>query len=148
MKKGLIFAVMSFVLLACNSEQAIQIDEPWIREAPPNARASGGFMIIKNLSAQQQILNSVASSAFEKVEIHQTVAGEGGTMKMVPQPELVIEAKSQVVLKPGSYHLMLIGAKKPLKAGDEVNLTLKFANGDEIKLTAPIRQSSGMNHHN
>jgi len=147
MKRGLIFAVMSFVLLACNSEQAVQIDDPWVREAPPNARASGGFMIIKNISDQQKILNSAVSSAFEKVEIHQTVAGEGGVMKMVPQPELVIEAKSQVVLKPGSYHLMLIGAKKPLKAGDEVDLTLKFAKGDEIKLTAPVRKSVGMGHN-
>jgi copper(I)-binding protein len=146
MKRGLIFATLFVVLSAC-SDQGISINDPWVREAPPNAKALAAYMVIENHSPQQKTLISVSSSAFKKVEIHRTVAGEEGTMRMVPQPQLIIAAKSQVVLKPGDYHLMLMGGQKPLKAGDKVVLTLKFAEGDEIRLDTPVRKSSEMAHN-
>jgi copper(I)-binding protein len=74
------------------------------------------------------------------VEIHKTVIKDG-MMQMRHQPQLIIPPKSQVVLKPGSYHLMLMGLKKSLIAGDKVDLTLKFANGEEISIAAPVRKS-------
>jgi periplasmic copper chaperone A len=43
------------------------------------------------------------------------------------------------VLKPGSYHVMLIGLKKPLKAGETIPLTLDFEKAGKVSLTVPIR---------
>lgn len=136
---GISSVIISLALLACSGEGAIQINEPWIREAPPNVKVLAGYMFIKNLSSEQKILTSVASSAFESVELHKTIIRDG-MMQMVAQPELIIAAKSQLVLEPGSYHLMLMGSKKPLAAGDEVDLTLKFADGEEIAIVALVRK--------
>jgi copper(I)-binding protein len=36
---------------------------------------------------------------------------------------------------------MLMGPKKYLIAGDKVDLTLKFANGEEFSIVAPVRKS-------
>ena len=73
-------------------------------------------------------------------------------MHMKKQEQLVINSKQQVMLKPGSYHLMLMQPKRQLNAGDEVELTLKFANEEELIIKVPVRKSSDKkpsnhNHH-
>jgi copper(I)-binding protein len=139
---GFTGVIMLFALfsIACSGEHGISIDDPWVREAPPNVKVLAAYMSIKNASSEQRILSSIASSAFESVEIHETV-NHDGMMLMEHQPQLVIAAKSKVVLKPGSYHLMLMGPKKSFIAGDVVDLSLKFANGEEISIAAPVRKS-------
>ncbi|MDM8564972.1 copper chaperone PCu(A)C [Candidatus Halobeggiatoa sp. HSG11] len=131
--------------------QSVQITEQWIREAPPNAKVLAAFMIIDNQSAESQTLVAASSPDFERTEIHQTIEHDG-MMHMEKQEQLVIESKQQLMLKPGSYHLMLMGIKRPLHAGDEVELTLKFANGEELVIKTPVRKSSlskesTHNHH-
>jgi len=127
--------------LACFGESNIRVDDPWVREAPPIVKVLAAYMIIENPTSEQRILLSVtATSRFKSVEIHKTVIKDG-MMQMMHQPQLIIPEKSRVVLKPGSYHLMLMGPKKSLIAGDKVDLTLKFANGDEFSIVAPVRKS-------
>ncbi|EDN70957.1 secreted protein containing DUF461 [Beggiatoa sp. PS] len=125
--------------LAWAEEQSLQINDPWVREAPPVAEVLAAFMIIDNHSAAEKILTTVTAPAFNKVEIHKMIMDDG-MMKMQAQPQLVIAANSQRELKPGGYHLMLIGRKQPLKAGDKVELILKFADGEEITIEAPVRR--------
>ena len=138
--KRFILATMLFVpLVSWAAEQSIEINEPWIREAPPVAPVLAAFMGIKNLSEQQATLIAVTSTHFDHCEIHQTKMADG-MMKMIHLPQLLIKANNEVKLEPGSYHLMLMKPKTPLKAGDEVDLTLKFAEGDEITVTTPVRK--------
>jgi copper(I)-binding protein len=133
--------IMLLAPLACFGESNIRVDDPWVREAPPNVKVLAAYMIIENPTSEQRILiSATASSSFKSVEIHKTVIKDG-MMQMRHQPQLIIPPKSQVVLKPGSYHLMLMGLKKSLIAGDKVDLTLKFANGEEISIAAPVRKS-------
>jgi copper(I)-binding protein len=44
------------------------------------------------------------------------------------------------VLQPGGYHVMLIGLKQPLKAGQMVALTLKFSNDQVVSIEAPVQK--------
>jgi periplasmic copper chaperone A len=124
--------------LAWANEQSLQINDPWVREAPPVAEVLAAFMIIKNPSSTEKVLTTVTAPAFDTVEIHRMIMDDG-MMKMQAQPQLVIAANSERVLKPGGFHLMLIGRKQPLKAGDKVELTLKFADGEEMTIKAPVR---------
>ena len=43
-------------------------------------------------------------------------------------------------LKPGAYHLMLVGLKAPLKAGDTFPMTLKFEKAGEVVVTVNVEQ--------
>ena len=52
---------------------------------------------------------------------------------------LPVAANGSVELKPGSYHIMLIGLKKPLKAGETIPLTLDFEKAGKVSITVPIR---------
>ena len=60
---------------------------------------------------------------------------------MQPVARLEIPAGGSVELKPGSYHIMLIGLKQDLKAGDTIEITLTFEKAGEVKVTAEVRES-------
>jgi hypothetical protein len=144
MKKTYFLTGIALVLLAqfaWAGKQVIRINDPWVREAPPNAHSLAAYMIIENLSARQQILTSVTSSAFASVMIHQTV-NRDGMMQMEHKSQLEIAAQSKMILAPGGYHLMLMGPKKNIIAGDKVALSLKFAEGEEIVIEVPVRKFS------
>ena len=53
---------------------------------------------------------------------------------------LEIPAGGSVELKPGGYHIMLIDLTRELKAGDKFDITLKFANAGDVKVTAEVRE--------
>jgi hypothetical protein len=65
----------------------------------------------------------------------------GGTMGMRPIDRLEIPAGGTVELKPGSYHIMLIGLNQELKPGDKIEITLTFEKAGEVKVTAEVRES-------
>jgi copper(I)-binding protein len=64
-----------------------------------------------------------------------------GMMGMRPIARLEIPAGGSVELKPGGYHVMLIDLNQELKAGDKIEITLKFEKAGEIKVTAEVRES-------
>jgi copper(I)-binding protein len=51
-----------------------------------------------------------------------------------------IPANGQVELKPGGFHVMLIGLTRDLNVGDSVQLTLTFEKAGQIPVTAQVRQ--------
>ncbi len=146
--KFLLVLAISFSQIAW--AESVQISEQWVREAPPNAKVLAAFMLIDNQSAESQTIISVTSPDFGTIEIHQTVEHDG-MMHMKKQEQLIINSKQQVILKPGSYHLMLMQPKRQLTAGDEVDLTLKFASDEELIIKVPVRKSSAsekpVHHH-
>ena len=64
-------------------------------------------------------------------------------MQMRALPSLDLPNGQTVNLKPGSYHIMLMGLKNPVKAGDSVKLTLEVVHEDgakeSIAVDAPVR---------
>jgi VCBS repeat-containing protein len=78
------------------------------------------------------------------VEIHE-MAMDGNAMKMraLPKAGLDLPAGKAVALKPGGYHVMLMGLKQQLKAGDTVPLTLvvegKDGKKETLELKVPVR---------
>ena len=78
-----------------------------------------------------------------------TMAGDGGStttmgggmMGMQPVDEITIDADTTLELKPGGYHVMLIGLKQDLKVGDTIPVTLEFEHSGEVKVTAEVRES-------
>jgi hypothetical protein len=63
-----------------------------------------------------------------------------GMAHMMKQKNLQIDAGTSVVLEPGSYHLMLMGPVRVLRAGDEVRLQLIFDNGEALDVTAVVKK--------
>jgi copper(I)-binding protein len=63
---------------------------------------------------------------------------DNGVMRMRPVPGLPLETGKPVVLKPGSYHVMLMGLKQQLKPGDSFPVTLTFEHAAPVTATVMV----------
>ena len=105
----------------------IAIEQPWARATPAGARTGAIYMTVANKANTADRLTGASSDVAAKVQIHE-MAVVNGVMQMRQLVNgLSIPAGGSVTLKPGSYHVMLIGLKKALTAGETVPLTLTFA---------------------
>lgn len=96
------------------------------------------YVTLSNTGAQPDSLVSASSDAAQTVELHE-VKNEGGVMKMRPVSTIPIPANGKTELKPGGYHIMLLGLTHDLKAGDRIPVTLKFERGGELRVEASVK---------
>ena len=115
----------------------VTVQDPYVRLAPPNAPATGAFMVIKNNGDKDVKVLKADNPASKVTELH-THINDGGVMKMRPVPAIDVKARGEAVLKPGGLHVMLIDLKAPMKEGDTVPLTLTFDDGSTKKVDAKV----------
>lgn len=115
----------------------VSVHDAYVRLAPPNAPATGAFMVIKN-NGDKDIKVLKADNPVSRVTELHTHLNEGGVMKMRPVPGIDIKAKGEAVLKPGGLHMMMIDLKAPMKEGDVVPMTLTFDDGSTKQVDARV----------
>jgi len=115
----------------------VSIQDPYVRLAPPNAPATGAFMVIKNNGDKDVKVLKADNPVSKFTELH-THLNEGGVMKMRPVPSIEVKAKGEAVLKPGGLHVMMIDLKAPMKEGDVVPITLSFDDGSTKQVDAKV----------
>lgn len=146
MKQAIAVLLMGLWFGLAQAAGQLMVDNAWIREAPPGASALAGYMTVMNKGDTPRVLVAASSPAFGMVMLHRTVM-EGGMAKMVHQEKVIIPAKGSVTFEPNDYHLMLMKPKQTLKAGDQVDITLRFENGDTLVVSHEVRAGmGGMDH--
>ena len=152
MKKLLsIFAVLGLsisALTACSTSDSassvITISDPVVRandemsmqNEATGKYMTGSFMTIANSSDEDITLTGGSSEVAGLIEIHEVIDGQMVAM----DGGLVIPANGTVELRMGGYHVMLMELNKNLVAGDEVEVTLEFSNGETLTYTAPVKE--------
>lgn len=125
--------------------EGMQVQNAWVRAVPPTSKMSAAYMVLHNNTAGDDDLVSVESDVAKSVELH-NVRKKDDMMEMYQVKSIGIPAKGNRELKPGSYHVMLIGLNRPLKAGDEVELTLNFMHAGAVTVKAPVKEGGMMNN--
>lgn len=143
--------LMLFAMSACAGEVAVT--EASVRATAPGQDTAAVALHIK--AAREATLVAVSSPAAKRVEIH-VMKHANGMMEMRAVESLPLPANQVVVLGSGS-HIMLVGLKRPLKAGERVQIMLavQFAGGrqEHVKVVAPVKalgedmDMSGMDKH-
>ena len=129
----------------------LKIGHPWTRVTPEGARAAGGFMTITNTGTQPDTLVGGTFVASETFEVHE-MSMTDGMMKMRQLDKgLVIKPGETVEMKPGSFHVMMIGMKQPLKEGERIKGTLVFERAGTIEVDYKVeplgaRAAGGAGH--
>ena len=131
--------IFALVLLSCQQkdgeksldEKSFVISNTWMRPGSIN-RNTAAFMKITNNMNFDDTLYAVSSDLAKVVEIHETYKKENDMMGMRHVNYLVIPKKSTVELKPGSFHIMLIGLNKDLAIDENNKLKLFFRVNGEI----------------
>jgi copper(I)-binding protein len=104
----------------------------WVKESSLDLAA--GFGTITNNGTEADALVAATAAGVPTVELHQTMDGVMQQVDAFPA-----EAGGSVTLEPGGNHLMFLGLTEPLVAGQNVDLTLSFASGETVEITAPVR---------
>ncbi len=109
----------------------IAIADARARSTVAGQAAGGGYLKLTNKGAAADRLLGASAPVAAAVELH-TMRMDGNVMRMNAVPAIELPAGQTVELKPGGLHLMFMGLKAPLKAGEGFPLTLRFEKAGEF----------------
>lgn len=135
-----IIAVSAIMLVVgvIQAQDSLVVEQAWVRETPPGAPNGAVYFNISNAGTADQLID-VSSAVADRAEMH-THIHQDGLMQMRQVNAIDVPANGHAVLKPHGDHVMLIGLKAPLKAGETVELQLKFKQGGKLVIQAPVRR--------
>jgi periplasmic copper chaperone A len=130
----------------------IQLENAWARRAPSMVQggqsSQGGeamtagngavYVTISNHGSEADTLLSASTDVAATVELHETVK-QDGKMIMRLLPRFDVPAGGKLEMKPGSYHIMLLGLKQDLKPGATINVGLSFEKAGQMSVEAPVK---------
>jgi copper(I)-binding protein len=118
---------------------SLSIKHPWSRETSAGQSVGGGFMVVTNTSAKPDKLVSATTTVATEVQLH-TMSMDGGIMRMRQvSGGIDVPSKGTLELKPGGYHLMFMGLKRPLKKDERFPVMLKFQNAGTLKVQFAVQ---------
>jgi len=132
--KSLIAAVAATLLLALPASAGeMMIHHTYA--ISNSAMAGAAFMVVNNMTDEDDRLIDARSDAAQRVELHTHIAGEDGVMKMVHVEEgFAVPAGEEIILERGGKHVMFMGLNNAWKEGDVIVLTLVFEKAGEITI--------------
>lgn len=125
----------------------VHVVQPWARPSIPGTTNSAAYALLVNLTEEDVTLVSAATKAAEVVELHEMTMGANDVMQMNPaEGGIVVRAGGAVQLMPGGLHMMIINLTDELKAGDMLEITLKFEDDSQQTVSVPVRdmEAEGM----
>lgn len=116
----------------------LHVGHPWARPTVAKQPAGAAYIAIDNRGKSADTLVSASSPVATEVQIH-SMKMEGTTMRMREVPKLEVAAGAKVAMTPGDgYHMMLLGLKQPLKAGDKFPMQLVFEKAGKVDVTVNV----------
>jgi copper(I)-binding protein len=113
---------------------SLDIVDPWSRATPKGASVGAGYMKITNTGTSPDRLVGGSSDVAATFEVHEMTMENGIAKMRLLKGGLEIKPGETVELKPGSFHVMFVGLKKPFAAGDHVKATLVFEKAGTINV--------------
>jgi copper(I)-binding protein len=120
----------------------ITCEQVWARPTAGAGTTGAAYFTLTNNGPPDELVGAstpVAASA----SVHETT-DDHGVMRMRPVASLPLAPGKPVLFRPGSYHLMLIGLKAPLKVGDSFPVTLSFAHAQPVTVKVKVQTGPGM----
>ena len=137
MRRVVVAAALIVAVPAWAWAQGVQVENAWARATAASAMSGGVFLTVTDTGAPDRLVGAstpVAATA----ELHETI-DDNGVMRMRPVAGgLALETGKPVVLKPGSYHLMLMGLRRQLKPGDNFPISLTFEKAGTVTATVTV----------
>lgn len=130
-------------LAACHREPPIsattfELHDAWVRATPDSGSTTAGYLRFVNGTADTVWVSHFTSDAATTVELHRS-SDVSGEMHMSMQDSLAVAPNHSVVMRPGGYHLMLIGATHPLVPGTMIRLVMHLSTGAVVSTSARVK---------
>jgi periplasmic copper chaperone A len=122
----------------------ITVEQPWSRATPAGAQVAAGYLTIKNGGSEPDRLVGATAEIAGRAEIHK-MSMTDGVMQMRQVTEGVpLPAGGLVALEPMGYHLMFLGLKRQLAAGEAFPATLTFDKAGSLDVTFKVEAMGAM----
>ncbi|HKJ70354.1 MAG TPA: copper chaperone PCu(A)C [Gammaproteobacteria bacterium] len=115
----------------------LDISHAWIRLIPGGG-PSAAYLTLSNRGDAPVALVGAECAAYGKVMLHRSTES-GGTSRMEHVDRLSVPPGGTRKLAPGGYHLMLMQPKDPPQVGDELAVTLHFADGTTLSVPFSVQ---------
>ncbi|RII43517.1 copper chaperone PCu(A)C [Galactobacter valiniphilus] len=126
------------------AHDSVMIADAWVKASTQKDGMSALFGVVTNHTGAERTIVKASSDAAGMVQLHTTVTTAGGGTEMKEKEGgFPLAAGASVTLEPGADHVMLMGLKRDLEAGDTVDVTLTLDDGTEVKVSAPVKAFSG-----
>jgi len=134
---ALLASAVCLPLSARAHDAAISVTDVWARASAGAADTGAVYATITDTGHPDR-LTGASTPAAAMAELHETI-NANGVMQMRAVPGLKLEPGKPVTFAPGGYHIMLMGLKQPLKAGDSFPLTLTFEHAPPVTVQATVK---------
>ncbi|HZO94252.1 MAG TPA: copper chaperone PCu(A)C [Candidatus Baltobacteraceae bacterium] len=126
----------------------VSVTGAWSRPAFDTAVV---YATLHDAGRRSVALVGASSPVARTVELHRSIAMRGGAMTggtmngmqmpvmaMHPVSRIVVPPHGTTALRPGGYHIMLLGLRRPLRAGEHFPITLRFSDGERVTVSVPV----------
>ncbi|AYN93848.1 MULTISPECIES: copper chaperone PCu(A)C [unclassified Pseudomonas] len=120
----------------------LHIDHPWSRATPPGAPTGAVYFVVHNHGKQADRLLSADSPVAASAELHTTINKDGMMGMRHMEQGAEIASGAELRLEPQGNHLMLVGLKQPLVAGQRFPLTLHFEKAGNIEVQVAVQDDA------
>ena len=121
------------------SATSFEVHGAWVRADPDSGATTAGYLRLVNGTPDSLVVSRFASDAARTVELHETSIDSAGEATMTMRDSLVIAPSHSVAMRPGAYHLMMIGTEHPLVPGTMVRITMHLSNGSIVSTSARVK---------
>ena len=139
--RALKWLALPFLLTAASGAMAgeLSVTSAWSRATPPGASMGVVYFQIENGGTRSDRLLKLKTSIAASASVHRTeIVDDIARMREVAV--LHVAPGEKIEFAPGGYHVMLMGLKKPLVAGQKLELELLFEVAGLRRVVVPIRE--------
>lgn len=142
MKRSLLAALLAALSSGVAfAGDALRIESPWLRSAPPGAMMRAAYAELRNTGDAPLRIVEARSEAFADVELHRTVEVDG-VSRMRAAGVVEIAPGDSLRLQPGGLHLMLMRPRQVLDADAAVRIELLLDDGRSVSADFPQRAAA------
>lgn len=110
--------------------------------AIPAPVPAAAYFTLSNASATPRTLVGLSSPDCGELMMHES-RNVNGVASMVRVPQRIVPPHGRITFAPGGYHLMCMSPSKAVKPGARIPITLRFADGERLLASFPVRAPGG-----
>ncbi len=141
--RWLVALLAALLMASCGSGESSnpsipRIKNAWVRAADSSA-TTAAYLTLSNDANGPYYIVAATGLLCDDIQMHETVH-DGALSRMRETTLLIAPAHGRLEFKPGGNHLMLIGLRHKLVAGQMTHFTLLLQNGSTIIVDAEVRE--------
>ena len=113
--------------------------------APPSAMAHAAYFKLSNGGEATRQLIGVKAEGYMMAHVHKTEVKDD-IASMVLVDILEIGPGQSIMFEHGGLHVMLMRPEAPVEKGGTVDLSLEFANGETLPISAKVMPMTKHDH--